>query len=144
MLTSEATKSKLADDFHDKISLSLDDAEDLKAQLDKDTALLAKCNAVDYSLFLVRIPYSTAADPQQSSAGVGTVQPYGPPFTPPEPPSWRTGVVSADGKYVYRAAILDFFWAKHKVHAKAMVRIELFETRTLPGASLRCPPYFPR
>ena len=118
VLTSQATKSKLADDFNDKICLSLDDAEDFKSQLEKDTALLAKCNAVDYSLFLVRIPYSKAADPE-SSAGVGTVQPHGPPFTPPEPPSWRTGVVSADGKYVYRAAILDFFWAKHTVHAKA-------------------------
>lgn len=119
VLTSEATKSKLADDFNDKMSLSLDEAEDFKAQLEKDTALLAKCNAVDYSLFLVRIPYSKAADPE-SSSGVGTVQPECPPFTPPEPPSWRTGVVSADGKYVYRAAILDFFWSKHKVHAKAM------------------------
>lgn len=119
VLTSEATKSKLADDFNDKITLSLDDAEGFKLQLEKDTALLAKCNAVDYSLFLVRIPYSKSADPS-SSAGVGTIQPEGPPFTPPEPPSWRTGVRSADGKYIYRAAILDFFWSKHKVHAKAM------------------------
>ncbi|EME49638.1 hypothetical protein DOTSEDRAFT_20068 [Dothistroma septosporum NZE10] len=38
VLTSEATKSKLTDDFDDKISLSLNDAEDLRLQLEKDTA----------------------------------------------------------------------------------------------------------
>lgn len=118
-LSSEATKSKLADDFSDKILLTLDDAEDFKAQLEKDTALLSKHNAVDYSLFLVRIPYSEATDPT-TDAGAETVYPSKAPFVPPNPPSWRTGVRSADGKYIYRAAILDFFWAKHKVHAKAM------------------------
>lgn len=118
-LSSEATKSKLADDFSDKILLTLDQAEDFKAQLEKDTALLSKHNAVDYSLFLVRIPYSEASDPT-TDAGAETVYPSKAPFVPPNPPSWRTGVRSADGKYIYRAAILDFFWAKHKVHAKAM------------------------
>lgn len=118
-LSSEATKSKLADDFNDKMVLTLDQAEDFKAQLEKDTALLSKHNAVDYSLFLVRIPYSEATDPT-TDAGAETVYPSKAPFVPPNPPSWRTGVRSADGKYIYRAAILDFFWAKHKVHAKAM------------------------
>jgi hypothetical protein len=112
-LTSEATKSKLADDFDESLILSLDQAEDFKAQLAKDTKLLADCNAVDYSLFLVRIPLTT-------SASSGTLPPKQPPFVPPEPPSWRTGIRSADGKFVYRAALLDFFWAKHKAHAKAM------------------------
>ncbi|KXT03620.1 hypothetical protein AC578_9993 [Pseudocercospora eumusae] len=114
VLTSEATKSKLADDYKEKIVLTLDEAEDLKGQLEKDTKLLADCNAVDYSLMLVRIPASEAPDQEELPAASST------PLVPPAPPSWRTGIESADGKWVYRAAILDFFWAKHKVHAKAM------------------------
>ena len=103
VLSSEATKSKLADDFNEKIVLSLDQVEHFKGQLEKDTALLQKCGAVDYSLFLVRLSAST------SSKSAGAVH-----------ESWRTGIKSADGEYVYRAAVLDFFWAKHKVHAKMM------------------------
>lgn len=101
-LSSEATKSRLADDFDGKIHLTLDVAEHFKGQLEKDTRLLADCNAVDYSLFLVRMPL-----PGDTSAL-------------PDPPSWRTGVKSADGTQAYRAVILDFFWAKHKMQAKAM------------------------
>lgn len=125
-LASEETKSKLADHFPDTLSLTLDQAEDFKAQLAKDTQFLAKCNAVDYSLFLVRIPTSQAPKSseqpsiQSSESGDKPVPPAQPPFVPPTPPSWRTGVKSADGKWVYRAALLDFFWAKHKVTAKAM------------------------
>ncbi|KAK5128669.1 hypothetical protein LTR85_000002 [Meristemomyces frigidus] len=104
-LASEATKSKLADEFNDKILLTLDQAEDFKLQLAKDTRVLADCNAVDYSLFLVRFPAKTATESAT---------------TPSPQLSWRTGIPSTDGKFVYRAAILDFFWAKHKVHAQAM------------------------
>ena len=114
-LTSKETKEKLADNFSETLVLSLDDAEDLKANLQKDTAMLAKANAVDYSLFLVRIPLDKA-DSGNTADGL----PLEPPQVPPGPPSWRTGVKSSDGKYIYRAALLDFFWAKHKVHAQAM------------------------
>ncbi|PIB00662.1 putative phosphatidylinositol phosphate kinase [Cercospora beticola] len=113
-LTSEATKNKLADEFHDKIVLTLDQAEDLKAQLEKDTKLLADCNTVDYSLMLVRMPASDETDEGDLPAKGKT------PLIPPAPPSWRVGVRSADGKWTYRATLLDFFWSKHKVHAKAM------------------------
>ncbi|KAI0165370.1 SAICAR synthase-like protein [Hypoxylon sp. FL1284] len=125
-LASEATLSKLADEFNDKIRLSEADAVKFKSQLEKDTQLLADCNAVDYSLFLVRI---SAADAQAAESqpalqsdetSAEPIPPAQPPFAPPEPPSWRTGVRSSDGKHVYRAAVLDFFWAKHTVHAKAM------------------------
>ncbi|KJX95377.1 SAICAR synthase-like protein [Zymoseptoria brevis] len=113
-LTSEQTKSKLADKFKDKLSLTLDQAEALKYQLEKDTSLLATCNAVDYSLFLVRIPVTEAPNPFDDPQLNAT------PLVPPGPPSFRTGMPSTDGKWVYRAAVLDFFWAKHKAHAKAM------------------------
>jgi len=125
-LTSEATKSKLADTFEDKIRLTKTDAARFKELLEKDTKLLANSNAVDYSLFLVRISASEAPAPEDQPAlepgqeSSEPIPPAQPPFSPPDPPSWRTGVLSSDGKEVYRAAILDFFWAKHTVHAKVM------------------------
>ncbi|KAF3762718.1 hypothetical protein M406DRAFT_63542 [Cryphonectria parasitica EP155] len=94
-LTSEATKSQLADEFHDKIILSKEKADEFWRCLEEDTRMLAHYNAVDYSLFL-------------------------PPAVPPGPASWRTGIPSADGKFLYRAAILDFFWAKHKMQPRLM------------------------
>ncbi|KAI2631389.1 SAICAR synthase-like protein [Hypomontagnella submonticulosa] len=125
-LASEATLSKLADEFNDKIRLTEAQADEFKRQLESDTLLLANCNAVDYSLFLVRIsaadaPAAESQPPLQSEqTGTEPIPPAQPPFAPPVPPSWRTGVTSSDGKEVYRAAILDFFWAKHTVRAKAM------------------------
>ncbi|KAL2181177.1 phosphatidylinositol-4-phosphate 5-kinase-domain-containing protein [Thermothelomyces heterothallicus CBS 202.75] len=122
-LTSEATKKQLADEFHDKIVLRREQAEDFFSSLEQDTRLLAEHNAVDYSLFLVRMkaPHQDAAPmrPRQTESDPATV-PARPPSGPPTLPSWRTGVASADGKHIFRASILDFFWAKHKVRAKAM------------------------
>jgi len=109
-LTSQETKSKLADKFNDKIVLTRPKADAFLTQLKTDTALLSANNAVDYSLFLVRI----ANDSNAPSS------PTEPPFAPPSPPTWRTGIKSQDGKYIFRAAILDFFWAKHKTQAKMM------------------------
>lgn len=103
----EASKSKLADEFHEKVVLTLDQAEELKGQLAKDTKLLADCHAVDYLLFLVRIlAHKSPAESGSAPPGLSS--------------TWRTGITSADGRFVYRAAVLDFFWAKHKVHAMAM------------------------
>lgn len=113
-LASEATKSKLADDFKEKVVLTLDDAEAFKSELEKDTRLLSASDAVDYSLFLVRIPRSGSSDPFADPDVNAT------PLVPPGPPSWKSGTVSADGRWIYRAAILDFFWSKHTLHAKAM------------------------
>lgn len=126
-LTSEATKSQLADEFHGKVVLTKEQAEELWQSLDEDTRMLAHYNAVDYSLFLVRIetnaPAQEVSDPSSSSS-LGQqetgVTPQAPPAAPPGPPSWRTGIPSPDGKYVYRAAILDFFWAKHKIQPRFM------------------------
>ncbi|KAI1456070.1 SAICAR synthase-like protein [Annulohypoxylon moriforme] len=125
-LASEATKSKLADEFYDKIYLSEAQATQFKRQLENDTLLLANSNAVDYSLFLVRISAVDAPEGESQSPLLPELideessTPAQAPFTPPDPPTWRTGVRSSNGKEVYRAAILDFFWAKHTVHAKAM------------------------
>lgn len=126
-LTSEATKSQLADEFHDKIRLTKEQADEFFKCLEEDTALLAEHNAVDYSLFLVRMHTPAGQDnnpnpaaASSSSEAVEEVVPTEGPSVPPSPPSWRTGVASADGKYIYRASILDFFWAKHKLQPRVM------------------------
>lgn len=126
-LTSEATKSRLADEFNGKIVLTQKQAEEFWRSLEEDTRLLAQCNVVDYSLFLVRIqtkaPAQQVSDPSSSSSPPREREelvPRDPPAAPPDPPSWRTGVPSVDGKYMYRAAILDFFWAKHKTQPRVM------------------------
>lgn len=120
-LTSEATKNQLADEFHDKIFLTRKQADEFFATLEADTHLLAEHNAVDYSLFLVRLetPKQAAinSDPTSSTEAAQSAELVAddPPTVPPAPPSWRVGIPSADGKHIYRAAILDFFWAKHKI-----------------------------
>ncbi|KAK3369318.1 hypothetical protein B0T24DRAFT_722262 [Lasiosphaeria ovina] len=121
-LTSEATKNQLADEFHGKIILSRAQADDFFSNLEADTKLLAEHNAVDYSLFLVRIkvPQPEAAADSGSSQAASEIVPTEGPSVPPSPPSWRTGVASPDGKHIFRAAILDFFWAKHKIQPRFM------------------------
>jgi len=143
--------------------LQAEQAKDFMNQLRHDTELLKEANAVDYSLFLVRIPkskvigFDTQTQSQQQSESQnpftdntfpephdspgqdpmsGTTAPDSTthPFAPPSPPTWRTGIESADGKYVYRAVILDFFWAKHTVHARFMTMlINIWNTIDLSG-----------
>lgn len=102
-LISEETMNKLADTFEDKVRVSREDYESLKKVLGEDTGFLSEANAVDYSLFLVRFP-------AESQPGV-----VGRASNP-----WRVGVRSVDGKWRYRVAVLDFFWAKHTLRAQAM------------------------
>lgn len=122
-LSSQATKSRLADEFEDKIVVTRSQADEFLAQLEQDTKLLEQCNAVDYSLFLVRIPLSSPQAPQDpfaddSDNDNAPEPPQEPPLAPPSPPTWRTGIKSADAKYVFRAVVLDFFWAKHKIQPR--------------------------
>lgn len=100
---SQETMEKLADKFEDKVRVSRDDYSALKRVLEQDTEFLSAANAVDYSLFLVRFP----ADSRPR--GVGK-----------ESSRWRAGVPSVDGRWRYRVAVLDFFWAKHTLRAQAM------------------------
>jgi hypothetical protein len=129
MLATEDTLSKLPDEFDGKMVLTREHADDLLTNLGEDTRLLAQYNATDYSLFLVRIAADkpagqaledAAENPFSDAVGAPDMVPVEPPSVPPSPPSWRTGVPSADGKYIYRAAVLDFFWAKHKVQPRLM------------------------
>ncbi|KAF2753324.1 SAICAR synthase-like protein [Pseudovirgaria hyperparasitica] len=103
-LASDSTKSKLIDIFGDKVRVSNGERREMLATLEADTMLLREVGAVDYSLFLIRYPQGLKP-PQLPS---GTDEP------------WRNGLESTDGQWVYRAVILDFFWAKSALQAKAM------------------------
>jgi hypothetical protein len=113
-LASDATKSKLADTFNDKVLLSRKDADEFIKTLEQDTDLLAQHNAVDYSLMLVRIPKSSSSSSNPADESQN-------PFN--DPPNWRTGIPSQDDKWLYRAVVLDFFWAKHKTQARTMTML---------------------
>lgn len=104
-LVSKDTMNKLVDTLEDRVRISAGDYEDLKRVLEADTEFLRSNNAVDYSLFLVRFP----ADSE--------------PWTFGRRNRWRVGVPSTDGIWKYRAVVLDFFWAKHKLHAQAMTGV---------------------
>ncbi|KAF2029076.1 SAICAR synthase-like protein [Setomelanomma holmii] len=103
-LAPESIKERLIDEFPDKIRVTIDEKEELVAQLNRDSKILQANNAVDYSLFLVRYPADLEHIP--------------PP--PGRTSSWRNGIVSRDRKWIYRAIILDFFWAKDALQAQTM------------------------
>lgn len=107
-LAPDSVKERLVDHFPDKLRLTQQDRDELIKLLEADTALLRSANAVDYSLFLVRNP----AEPARDIPGPAK-----------EEQSWRTGIPSRDGKWIYRAVVLDFFWAKHKTQPKLMTKL---------------------
>lgn len=105
-LVREDVLDRLVDVFEDKIRLTKPQYNELRQTIDQDTAFLQSVNAVDYSLFLVRFPAN-----QTPGKTVGRVDP------------WREGITSTDGRWKYRAVLLDFFWAKHKLHAQALTGV---------------------
>lgn len=110
MLASEATKSRLADHYEGKILLSRKQARNFVQTLEEDTRVLAEGNAVDYSLFLVRREVAPMNEDPFAD----------PPNADHADSDWQAGVTSADGKYMFRAAVLDFFWAKHKTQPRVL------------------------
>ena len=116
-LAPESVKDRLIDEFEDKIRVTIDQKEELVAQLARDSKLLQENNAVDYSLFVVRYPaeLNSGKDKVPTPLGRGS--------------TWRTGVVSRDGKWVYRAIVLDFFWSKDALQAHAFTGlVKLYNT----------------
>jgi hypothetical protein len=107
-LAPESVKERLIDEFPDKIRVTIDEKEELVAQLSRDTKIFQDANAVDYSLFLVRYPATMT-----SAEGKDV------PVPPGRPSAWRTGTLSRDKKWIYRAILLDFFWAKDSLQAYA-------------------------
>lgn len=114
-LAPQSVKDRLIDEFPDKvIVVSLDDREKLLATLNHDTQLLASRGAVDYSLFLVRYPQPSASSTDSSSSQ------RPPALRSGVPCRWREGVDDVEGRWTYRVIVLDFFWAKSALQAKAM------------------------
>jgi hypothetical protein len=72
-------------------------------------------NAVDYSLFLVRYPADLNSDNNNEI-----------PTPPGRGSSWRNGLLSRDGKWVYRAIVLDFFWSKDALQAHTLTALVKF------------------
>lgn len=104
-LVSKETMHKLADRLDDKVRITRGDYDNLRRVLEADTEFLSLSNAVDYSLLLVRFPATS------EPGVVGREN------------RWRVGVRSVDGKWKYRGVVLDFFWAKHTLHAQAMTGV---------------------
>ncbi|KAG9185319.1 hypothetical protein G6011_07863 [Alternaria panax] len=114
-LAPESVKERLIDEFEDKVRVTIDQKEELITQLSRDSKILQTNNAVDYSLFLVRYPADLNSGDVPPPPGRGS--------------AWRTGVVSRDGKWIYRAIILDFFWSKDALQAHTMTGlVKLFNT----------------
>lgn len=102
-LVPDSVIDRLVDKFPEKIHVSPDHKKELMDLLTADAKLLSDHNAVDYSLFLVRYPRDPGTPAVASDAG-----------------AWRTGVDDIKGEWTYRAVVLDFFWAKHSFHARAL------------------------
>ncbi|KAI9741004.1 MAG: hypothetical protein M1834_002715 [Cirrosporium novae-zelandiae] len=122
-LASEATKSRLADVFEDKMRITNAQYEQLQAQLEYDTSFLKDANAVDYSLLLVRHLHPGYPNPNPNTATAAAAAGSKKMKSKEDSSSWRIGIISTDRKWTYRLVLLDFFWAKHKLHAKAMTGV---------------------
>lgn len=105
-LAPDSVLDRLIDEFPDKVRVTVDEKEELIGQIARDTKILQEANAVDYSILLIRYPASLGIDKVRSPPGKGS--------------SWRSGIVSRDRRWVYRAVLLDFFWAKDSLQARAM------------------------
>jgi hypothetical protein len=114
-LAPESVKERLIDEFEDKIRVTIDQKEELIAQLSRDSRILEANNAVDYSMFLVRYPADLNSGDNDKV-----------PTPPGRGSSWRNGVVSRDGQWVYRAIVLDFFWAKDALQAQTLTGLVKF------------------
>lgn len=99
---------QLFDRFPDTIRITAAQRSAFLGQLRADATFLAEQNTVDYSLFLVRYPASSDTPVTTASSAQSSSSP------------WRTGLPSADGKWIYRAVLLDFFWATDTLRGKAM------------------------
>ncbi|KAG6008394.1 hypothetical protein E4U54_008713 [Claviceps lovelessii] len=124
-LASSRVIDGLVDEFPDQVHAPPLVKQELLDILLEDTKFLARSNVVDYSLFLARFP---KAELKAGSASAGVEGAEGAEEADDQlaattalvAPSWRTGVPSTDGKWIYRAVLLDFLWAKHKLRAQAM------------------------
>ncbi|KAF7537005.1 hypothetical protein G7Z17_g12942 [Cylindrodendrum hubeiense] len=112
-LAPDSVLDRLIDEFPGKVHVSLEHKKHLMSLVASDSQLLADANAVDYSLFLVRYPGPNSIPKRSSPA----------PMVKSNAGIWRSGVDDAEGRWTYRVVVLDFFWAKHSLHARSMTRL---------------------
>lgn len=79
--------------------------------MEHDTAFLAKMETIDYSLLLGRYPIEMFHDKPDPSK-------HRDPLVLPKKDDFVRGVRSADGKWVYKMCILDFFWNVQQLRPK--------------------------
>ncbi|KAK6521626.1 hypothetical protein TWF506_001839 [Arthrobotrys conoides] len=103
-IKTQQAKSGLADAMEeDRIILTKKQKDELWALLKEDTEFLEEIETIDYSLLLGRFPISQNKDLKPSKF---------------KHENWITGVTSANGKYIYRACIVDFLWNVNQLQAK--------------------------
>lgn len=79
--------------------------------VEHDTAFLAKMETIDYSMLLGRYPIEMFHDKPDPSK-------HRDPLVLPKKDDFVQGVISADGKWVYKMCILDFLWNVQQLHPK--------------------------
>lgn len=114
-LSSENVKTKLTDQMPNRLRVTAQMADQLFEILSADTEFLANSNVVDYSLFLVRLPGPGQHLKSQSSTNFAASSDTPLAARRNDKETWRNGVSSIDGKWIYRIVIIDFFWARHKL-----------------------------
>ena len=127
----EQARSGLADELDDKLVLTRREKGLLMQQIERDTAFLQDMKTIDYSLLLGRYPVDMFHPPRQGS---GERDPMALPAGGAT--DFVRGVRSADGKWVYKMALLDFFWNIEQL----MPRIMKAAGKLLPEQSITTEP----
>ena len=111
----EQAKSGLADELDDEIVLTRREKSLLMQQTERDTAFLQDMKTIDYSLLLGRYPVDMFHPPHQDG---GERDPMALPAEGTT--DFVRGIRSADGKWVYKMVLLDFFWNTEQLMAKVV------------------------
>ncbi|CCX12017.1 Similar to Phosphatidylinositol 4-phosphate 5-kinase type-1 gamma; acc. no. O60331 [Pyronema omphalodes CBS 100304] len=110
----ENAKSGLADELDEEMVLTRKDKQTLMMQLERDTEFLADMKTIDYSLLLGRWPVDMFHAPRSGEGRDPMVLPE------EDTKDFVRGVRSADGKWVYKMVLLDFFWNVEQLKPKIM------------------------
>ncbi|CUS10958.1 unnamed protein product [Tuber aestivum] len=112
-MKTEAAKSGLANGLDEEIVLARKQKAHLMSTLKTDTAFLERMEAIDYSILLGRYPISMFH--KETGTGKGR---DGLALPKRGKMDFVRGVVSADGKWVYKLCVLDFFWNVKQLHPR--------------------------
>lgn len=119
-LSSQNVKNKLVDQMPSRLRVSAQMADQLFNLLNTDTEFLANSNVVDYSLFLVRLPGPGQHLKSQSSTKFAASDDAQLAASSNNTETWRNGVTSIDGKWIYRIVIIDYLWARHMLQPRIL------------------------